>query len=533
MCAHSENLVCFVGQRDPRPSFGVTGPVGEPVDGPVLALINHRHFEQAYLLCNSNDSFERATQIRIECEEDPELPKVNIISVDISDIIDHSTIYRSLLIATTLLQERSKHQSPYWSVLLDPGTPQMQTAWILLVRSGAFNATLLQGIPPRFNNGIYTCREVNLSDEALPVILPPGESAGIISETTATIKKRFVEIDNKQEKIPAKSFDDMINSGDLAIRDSSTRKVFQQAWKVANYDHEHHLILGETGTGKSKLAEWIHRNGPRSDKVFHPINCATLTASTAESALFGHKKGAYTGAESDRPGALRTADGGVLFLDEIGDLNLELQARLLTILDGQSFQPMGSDESVMVDVVVIAATNKDLQEMVEKQTFRADLYARLATVPLTMPPLRDRPEDLKAIINEQLADWNLHYDNVRTISKKTLEILQLYNWPRNIRELEQALKRAFMLAPNTEVQPTDLSEEILKATGEGFNSRYPRIEIPESGLKLREILSELEKDAFRQAVERTSGNMAQAAALLGWEAPAFRKAVRERHPDLT
>ena len=104
---------------------------------------------------------------------------------------------------------------------------------------------------------------------------------------------------------------------------------------------------------------------------------------------------------------------------------------------------------------------------------------------------------------------------------------------KNLRELEQALKRAFMLAPNTEVQPTDLSEEILKATGEGFNSRYPRIEIPESGLKLREILSELEKDAFRQAVERTSGNMAQAAALLGWEAPAFRKAVRERHPDLT
>jgi DNA-binding NtrC family response regulator len=524
MSASTENLVCFVGQRDPRPSYGVTGPVGEPVDGPVLALINHHRFDQVYLLCNSDDTFERATQIRFECDDDPELPKVNILSVDIRDIIDHSGIYRSLLGATTLLRERYEHRSPRWSVLLDPGTPQMQTAWILLVRSGAFDATLLQGIPPRFNNGVYTCREVNLSDEALPTILPLGERTAVVTERTATGKK--------VDDLPAKSFDDIIDSGDLVIRDSSTLKVFRQAWQVAGFDHENHLILGETGTGKSELAEWIHRSGPRAAKVFHPINCATLTPATAESALFGHKKGAYTGAESDRPGALRTADGGVLFLDEIGDLNLELQARLLTVLDGQPFLPMGSDESVTVDVVVIAATNKDLQEMVEKETFRADLYARLATVPLTMPPLRDRPEDLKAIIEEKLSYWNLHTQDERTISQETQEILQNYNWPRNIRELEQALKRSFMLAPKTEVQPDDLPEEILKAAGEGYHSRYPRIEIPESGLKLREFLNELEKDAFRQAIERTGGVMARAAALLGWEAPAFRKAVKERHPEL-
>ncbi len=533
MSASPEYLVCFVGQRDPYPSFGITGPAGEPEEGPVLGLLNHRRFAQVFLLCNSGDMFERGVQIREECGRDPDLPKVNLIHVEIDDIIDYSGIYRSLLKATSSLTGKFGHLNPQWSVLLDPGTPQMQTAWILLVKSGAFAGKLIQGIPPRFNNGVYTCREVDLSDDALPSIVSSEELGEVDREP---YEKARLSADGRDRKsvseTASKGFEKALAETDLVVRDKVTREVFQRAWQVAQYDHEHHLILGGTGTGKTMLAEWIHECGPRFDRPFHEKNCATLTAATAESELFGHKKGAFTGAESDRPGALRTADTGVLFLDEIGDLSLDLQARLLHVLDGRSFQPLGSDESVKVDVVVIAATNKDLHEMVEKGSFREDLFARLATVPLTMPSLRDRPQDLDAIINDFLADWNLTVSDNRKLAPEALDILRRYNWPRNIRQLKKVLKQICILAPGDTIVPEDLPPEILEEAGEGYLSRIPKIELPESGMKLKELIADVEKDIFRQALERTGGVAARAAELVGYEPATFRKALRERHREL-
>ena len=518
-------LICFVGRRDPRPSFGITGPAGEPEEGPVLSLLQHRPFAQVFLICNSGDMFERATQIKLECDEDPELPKVNLVPVEISDIIDHSGIYRSLLQVTSSLEDQHRHRHPRWSVLLDPGTPQMQTAWILLVKSGAFDAALLQGIPPRFNDGVYACREVDLSDEALPVLAAAGEAP-------SAPRYELLSAAEQSEGRTFDGFDEALEDARLVIRDASTREVFRQAWKVAQYDHEHHLILGETGTGKSELAEWIHRSGPRSSRPFVSINCATLTPTTAESVLFGHKKGAYTGAASDRPGALRSADNGILFLDEIGDLNLELQARLLHVLDGRSFQPMGSDEPVTVDVVVIAATNRDLLEMVEKGSFRQDLYQRLVTVPLTMPPLRERPGDMADIVGRRIDLWNRDTDSGRSVSEKTMDIFSRYHWPGNIRELQQVLKRACMLAPDPEIAPEDLPPELLKAVGEESVSRVPGFDLPESGIMLRKLIADIEKDMFRQALARTEGVAARAAVLVGYEPATFRKALRERYPEL-
>jgi DNA-binding NtrC family response regulator len=264
----------------------------------------------------------------------------------------------------------------------------------------------------------------------------------------------------------------------------------------------------------------------------YSINCATLTSETAASSLFGHKKGADTGADSDRPGAVRSADRGVLFLDEIGELTPELQARLLHVLDGRSFLPLGSDEPVSVDVVIIAATNRDLLEMVEKGTFRQDLYGRLSTVPLTMPPLRDRPGDLDLIIESRLTEWNRDNKAVKKLSDKTLAILRRYNWPRNIRELENTLKRICMLSRDDTIVPEDLPGDILKSAGPEYLSRLPSYELPVGGVKLRELLADFEKDVFRQAIDRSGGVMSQAATLVGWNGPAFRKAVKERYPEL-
>lgn len=528
MSASTKYLICFVGLRDPRPSFGIAGPSGEPEDGPVLALINHQHFDEVFLLFSADVYLERATQIRLECDAQAGLPKVNLISVDIPNVIDHTGIFHALNTATAALMSRQGHRKPHWSVLLDPGTPQMQTAWILLVRSGAFPATLIQGVPPKFNNGVYTCREVDLSDEALPTIIPPGQASGNQPdyETKSTEKKTS----KSPDQIDA--FEQAIEDSQLVIRDGPVRKLFHQAWLVAQHDHVHHLILGETGTGKSRLAEWIHKSGPRREQPMYSVNCATLTNETAASALFGHKKGAYTGAESDRPGAIRSANGGVLFLDEIGELTPELQARLLHVLDGQSFLPLGSDEPVTADVVIIAATNRDLMEMVNKGTFRQDLYGRLATVPLTMPPLRDRPGDLDLLIESRLADWNRAKKTEKSLSGETLAILRRYNWPRNIRELENTLTRICMIGQESLLVPEDLPAEILKAAGPEYISRLPSYELPPGGVKLRELLADFEKDVFRQAIERSGGVMSQAAILVGWNGPAFRKAVKERYPEL-
>jgi DNA-binding NtrC family response regulator len=400
-----------------------------------------------------------------------------------------------------------------------------------VVRSGAFPAALIQGIPPRFNDGVYTCREVDLSDEALPVIIPPGQSPDSTTDQTP------VHAGRDKKAVPdapglADDFEQAIEASRLVIKDNSVRKIFHQAWLVAKHDHVHHLILGETGTGKSRLAEWIHKSGPRSEQPIYSMNCATLTSETAASALFGHKKGAYTGADSDRPGAIRSADGGVLFLDEIGELTPELQARLLHVLDGRSILPLGSDEPVSVDVVVIAATYRDLQEMVDKGTFRQDLYGRLSTVPLTMPPLRDRPADLDRLIESGLADWNREKKTEKHLSGETLAILRRYNWPRNIRELENTLNRICMLSPESEIVPEDLPADILLSAGPEYMSRLPSYELPAGGVKLRELLADFEKDVFRQAISRAGGVMSQAAALVGWNGPAFRKAVKERYPDL-
>jgi len=529
MSEKPDNLICFVGARDPRPSFGITGPTGDIEDGPILALLNHRHFDEVFLLCSSDDFFERATQIKIECDETEGMPSVHLMPVTIPDVIDYTGIYTALLQVVSTLTERYEHRDAGWHVLLDPGTPQMQTSWILLVRSGAFPAGLIQGVPPRFNNGLYTCRDVDLSDEALPVILPSGEAFPVLMEETTILR----DTEPAHEDFPDTSdFEEALEQSGLAVRDEITRKVFLQAWTVAQHDHFHHLILGETGTGKSELARWIHRCGPRSDKPMQSVNCATITSAMAESMLFGHKKGAFTGAETDRPGFLRSADGGVLFLDEIGELSLELQARLLHVLDDGSFYPMGSDKQVKADVVIIAATNRDLKDMVEKGTFRQDLYSRLSMIPLTMPPLRDRPEDLSAIIWDTIEDWNSAKATDKYISEEAEAILTSYNWPGNIRELQQTITRVCILSMADKITAEDLPAEILDSAGSGLSSRIPAMVLPEGGVKLREIIMEIEKAYFRQAIDRSGGVMSKAAALLGWEGAAFRKAVKDRYPDL-
>jgi DNA-binding NtrC family response regulator len=519
-------LICFVGSRDPHPPNGLPGPAGEPEDGPILALLNNRNFDEAFFLISSDDYLERGQELKKECRSIQGMPRVNLVPIDIPNVIDYSGIYRRLAETVASLRDRMNRHNPRWWVLLDPGTPQMQTAWILLVRSGAFEAELLQGIPPRFNDGVYASRVVDLSDDALPRIVPPGEMR-IIDEIPS-------EAMSEKSAVPRESatFEDDLTRSGLTVRDEVTLKVFEEAWRVAQHDQIHHLILGESGTGKTELAQWIHRCGPRSDRPFHRKNCANLSGDAAASTLFGHVKGAFTGADRDRMGALRTADGGILLLDEIGDLPMEVQTRLLQVLDGGPFYPLGSDEEERVNVVIIAATNRDLKAMEDDGKFRGDLRARLSTVPITMPSLKDRPQDRNALMDSIIEDWNTEKGTHLVLDEDARSILNAYSWPKNIRELSGVVKRSCIFAQGGKITRESLPQDILEAVGESVQSRIPVLDLPDEGLDLPMLLLDIERDFFRRAIERSGGVLAHAARLLSLKPPGFRKAVKERHPML-
>ncbi|HVS17507.1 MAG TPA: sigma 54-interacting transcriptional regulator [Planctomycetota bacterium] len=216
------------------------------------------------------------------------------------------------------------------------------------------------------------------------------------------------------------------------------------------------LIQGETGTGKELVAQALHRWGARSNKPFLAENCAAVPAELLESELFGHKRGSFTGAVADRPGHFVAADGGTVFLDEMGDMPLAMQAKLLRVLQEGEVRPVGSNKVVHVDVRIVAASNKDLRAMCRSGTFREDLYFRLAVVTLVLPPLRERKGDVRHLVRYFLERVNVEMGRSATIEEAALELLEQWRWPGNVRELENEIRRAVALSGGT-IGPSDLS----------------------------------------------------------------------------
>ena len=237
------------------------------------------------------------------------------------------------------------------------------------------------------------------------------------------------------------NFDEIVGEG------PSLRAVLKQAETVAPTDSTV-LITGETGTGKELIARAIHNLSPRRERTFVKVNCAAIPTGLLESELFGHERGAFTGAIALRIGRFELAHGGTIFLDEVGDIPLELQPKLLRVLQEQEFERLGSTQTIRVDVRLVAATNRDLGEMVAARTFRSDLYYRLRVFPLLMPPLRERQEDIPALVRYFVEKHARRMNRtVETIPAETLELLVRYPWPGNIRELENLIERAVILSP--------------------------------------------------------------------------------------
>jgi len=296
----------------------------------------------------------------------------------------------------------------------------------------------------------------------------------------------------------------------LVGRSPAMRRLFVLLPKVAQAE-SNVLLIGESGTGKELVARAIHALSPRREKPFVVVNCGGIPAPLLESELFGYKAGAFTGATRDKPGLFALAHEGTIFLDEIGDLPAELQVKLLRVVENKSFTPLGSTREIQVDVRIISATNKDLEEEVRAGRFREDLYFRLNVLSLHLPPLRERREDIPLLVQHFLRKYARKLGRKEVdISPYALEALMEYDFPGNVRELENIIERAVALETGPLILPESLTLRPNRSS-----KALPKTELPPEGLNLEAFLAEIEKDLLQQALEKAGGRREEAARLLG------------------
>src|SRR5262245_24406531 len=272
------------------------------------------------------------------------------------------------------------------------------------------------------------------------------------------------------------------------------------------------LITGETGTGKEVVARAIHLNGPRRMHRFVALNCSAIPETLLEAELFGHVRGAFTGAVGNRQGRLEQAHRGTVFLDEVGTMSAALQMKLLRVLQEREFERVGDSHTTKVDVRVIAATNSDLARMVAEGQFREDLFYRLNVIPVHLPPLRERKEDIPLLVQHFLAILRNGAPTALTVSQEAMRRLMSFSWPGNVRQLENAVERAVALsAGRTQIDVGDLPTEVQKAQETALTSA---VTLPEDGLDLDAFIADIERDLIQRSLERTGGNKGKAARLL-------------------
>jgi len=289
------------------------------------------------------------------------------------------------------------------------------------------------------------------------------------------------------------------------------------------------LISGESGTGKELAAKAIHNNSPRHDKPFVTVNSGSLPNDLLESNLFGHVKGAFTGAVSPKKGLFEVASGGSIFFDEIGTIHLETQAKLLRVIQEKEFMRLGGVDNIKVDVRIIAATNTDLKQLVDQGGFREDLYYRLNVINIVLPALQERKEDIPLLVNHFLAKYG--EENGRpnlTLEREALQALVEYDWPGNVRELENVIERAVVLADGSSIDRRLIPDHI-RATP---SFRVPQVVVPEEGISFREVITDFEKRLIESSLETSGGVQKKAAQLLGLKPTTLNEMIKRYNIQL-
>jgi len=454
--------------------------------GAILTVLENQRFDKVFLLYNHDKYLEAATRIFKYCREKYPMTKVTYVETLISDPTDYNIVYPAMYSVVKKIVNDNKGLD--FIISITSGTPTMHSCWLLLQQGGVIDANLIQ---VQKETGI-TLVDLNIDD--FPQIKK-------IDRVKAELTKLSRE--NKILKSRLLEFDNIIGTS------SEIQKVKEQIKSFASTDLSI-FISGESGTGKELVAKSIHYNSTRKEKPLITVNCSAINPNLFESEFFGHKKGSFTGALTDKPGKFKLADEGTIFLDEVGDLPLEMQAKLLRVLENGKIQVVGGKEE-SVDVRVISATNKDIKKMVRDGDFRDDLFYRLVRGQIELPPLRQRGNDIVQIANFILDGLNKRNNENKVFNKSAVDLIKKYKWSGNIRQLKNAVESAFYLSGR---EITNDSINIVE-----FSNRRESIEIPKEGIDLH---NNILPKYYRAALNMANGNKSEAAKLLGLEPHTFR-----------
>jgi two-component system response regulator AtoC len=349
-------------------------------------------------------------------------------------------------------------------------------------------------------------------------------------EVYLTLKKaeerESLRQENRLLKERIKKIEGNYNFGNLVAKSDAMQSMFQIATKATQYKTTV-LVLGDSGTGKELIARAIHFEGERSKMPLVPVNCGGIPETLLESELFGYKKGAFTGADKNKKGLFQEADGGTIFLDEIGELPLALQVKLLRVLQENEIRMIGDSKSMNIDVRVIAATAKDLEEEVKKGAFREDLYYRLNVLSIKIPPLRDRADDIPLLCDHFIERFNSRLNKkIEGIAPAAMSRLLEYAWPGNVRELENMIERALVLAEDSLLEPDHFPPELGRPIdGDQMDGLF-------DGHSLKAAQKLMEKKLITKALKKTDGNRTQAARLLEISHPSLLSKIKTYNIDL-
>jgi len=355
--------------------------------------------------------------------------------------------------------------------------------------------------------GAFECLRKPINTDELVLVVERALETGQLKREVAQLRS---------ERPGRFSIDDIIG------RSRDMKQVLAMVRKIARSEAGTVFIQGESGTGKELVAKAIHCESPRANQPFMAINCAAVPEALLESEIMGHERGAFTDAKVLRKGLFEMADGGSVFLDEIGDMPLAMQAKLLRVLEERSFRRVGGTRDIRVDVRIISATNRDLQKAMEEKTFRNDLYYRIGVIPILLPPLRERREDIIPLAEHFIALFNREFGKkVRGISRMAEKILTEYDWPGNIRELKNVIERSVILECEDTLLVENLPAELIDRTV--GRSGPLNFRLPAEGIDIEDV----ERELIRQALEMADGNQSQAARLLNLGIDALRYRMKK------
>jgi two-component system, NtrC family, nitrogen regulation response regulator NtrX len=394
-------------------------------------------------------------------------------------------------------------KNEYQAVFLDvwmPGKDGMEILTEVTARPGAPAVVMISG------HGTIETAVKAAKIGAYDFIEKPLSLEKVTLTLRNALKQRRLEEKNRLLK-------EELSQDETLVGDSPPIRRLREEIALAAPTHGRVLILGENGTGKELVARMIHSQSLRKDEPFVEVNCAAIPEELIESELFGHMRGAFTGAVENKRGKFDLADGGTLLLDEIGDMSLRTQAKVLRVLQEQTFEPVGGAGTTrQVDVRVIAATNKDLAQSIARGEFREDLYFRLNVIPLMVPPLRERREDIQALTRHFLQRFGAEYGRKREAAPETLEALKRYDWPGNVRELRNTLERMVIMTGTSEIRLEDLPAAV-RGQGKESNSGSDAYD----GTSLKKARAAFERRFITHKLQEVGGNVARAAELLGVE----------------